>query len=78
MKKDRHSLTADVRGEKEAAVQFVITEKKGRWEETEVTYDIKHKGKTRIVKSKIGIKLSEKLAKQKGVSIFGEEEHGKK
>ena len=70
---DRKSLSADVTNEVES-VQFTITDVGSRWEETEVTYKIKHEGKNEVVKSKIGIKLSRKLAGKKGLGIYGDTE----
>jgi hypothetical protein len=69
-KADKKDLKAKVANEVEA-VQFTITDKGSRWEETEVTHKIKHKGKTEKIKSKIGIKLSKELAKEKGLGIYG-------
>lgn len=70
---DNDSLSTDVSNETES-LQFTITDIGSRWEETGVTYKIKHKGKTEIIKSKIGIKLSEKLSKEKGLGIYGHTE----
>jgi len=72
-KADYKSLPADVRNEIEA-VQFTITDVGSKWEETEVTYKIKHEKIQETIKSKIGIKLSEKLAKEKGLGIYGHTE----
>lgn len=74
---DKKSLTADVISELEA-VQFVITDVGSKWKSTKVEYTIKHKGKTLKMKSQVGIKLSEKLAKEKGLGRFGHEDHKKK
>jgi hypothetical protein len=72
---DKKALKASVTNEVEA-VQFTITDtdRGSRWEETEVTYQIKHKGKTEKIKSKIGIKLSKKFAKKKRLGIYGHTE----
>ena len=70
---DHKSLSADVSNEVEV-LQFTITDVGSRWEEAEVTHKIKHKGTTEIIRSKIGIKLSQKLAKKKGLGIFGHTE----
>ncbi len=70
---DHASLTADVRNEIES-LQFTITGAGSRWEETEVTHKIKHKRHTETIKSKIGVKLSKKLAKEKGLEIYGHTE----
>jgi len=67
---DYGSLTAKVNTELEA-VQFTVTDVGSRWVETEVEYTVSHKGKTEKIKSKIGIKLSKKLAKEKGLGIYG-------
>ena len=67
---DHVVLTAEVDNEMEA-VQFTIVDVGSKWEETEVTFDINHKGKKKKIKSKIGIKLSKKLAKQKGLGVNG-------
>jgi hypothetical protein len=72
-KADYKSLDADVRSEMEA-IQFTITDVGSKWEETEVTHKIKHKGKTEVIKSKIGVKLSNGLAKKKGLGPYGHTE----
>lgn len=66
-------LSADVVNETEA-VQFLITDVGSRWEETEVTHNVEHKGKTKKIKTKIGVKLSKKLAKEKGLGVYGHTE----
>ena len=53
------------------AVQFTLTEKGATWEETKIAYIIQHQGKTERVTSKIDVKLTEQLAKHKGLSIYG-------
>lgn len=68
---DKTSLTEKVNNELEA-VQFVITDVGSKWVPTDVKYVTKHKKKTKTIKSKVGVKLSKKLAKKKGVSIYGE------
>ena len=62
---DYNSLTEDVNTEFEA-VQFTITDMGSKWENTKVEHRIKHKGKTEIIKSKIGMRCSEGLAERKG------------
>jgi hypothetical protein len=52
-------------------VQFTVTDIASRWEETGVSFKIKHKKKTEKIKSKVGIKLSKRLAKAKGVGPYG-------
>lgn len=69
---DETALTADVNSEIEA-VQFTITDVGSDWVSTDVEYDVKHKGKTEKIKSKIGVKLSKKLAKQKKLPWWGDE-----
>lgn len=68
---DYKSLEADVTDEMET-VQFTITDKGSSWTETQVTYTIQHKNKTQKIESKIGIKLSKNLAKEKGLGIYGD------
>jgi hypothetical protein len=70
---DYKSLNADVRSELET-IQFTISNVGSRWEETDVTYQIEHKGKKEVIKSKIGIKLSKKLAEKKRLEIYGHTE----
>lgn len=53
------------------ALQFTITDIGTQWKPTKVKHTIKYKRKTTYVESQIGIKLSEKLAKEKGVDRFG-------
>lgn len=67
---DHGSLTAMVNTEIES-VQFTITDVGSEWVSTGVTHKLKHKGKSEIVRSQIGVKLSERLAKAKGLSRFG-------
>ena len=67
---DYKELSAQVANEMET-VQFTITDKGAQWKETDVTYKIKHKGKTQTIKSKIGIKLTKELAKKKGLGVYG-------
>jgi hypothetical protein len=74
---DYKSLSTEVNTELKA-LQFTITDVGSKWKHTDVEYRIKHKGKTEVVKSEIGVKLSEKLAKEKGLSIFGQEDNRKK
>jgi|PlaIllAssembly_1097288.scaffolds.fasta_scaffold89628_1 hypothetical protein len=74
---DHNSLTAEVDTEIKA-VQFVITDVGSKWEDTKVEHRIKHKGKTETIRSSVGIKLSKKLARQKGLGAFGDEDNRKK
>ena len=70
-KTDQKSLSADVNTEMEA-VQFLVIDVGTKWKSSKVKHKIKHKGKTETIESEIGIKLSEKKAKEKGVGRFGE------
>jgi hypothetical protein len=54
------------------AVQFLVIDVGTKWKSSKVKHKIKHKGKTETIESEIGIKLSEKKAKEKGVGRFGE------
>jgi hypothetical protein len=74
---DQPSLTANV-DTTVKAVQFTITDVGSKWEHTKVVHLIKHKGKPQAVTSTVGVKLSEKLAKKKGLSIYGDEDQRKK
>jgi hypothetical protein len=67
---DRAAITTDVNTNLKAA-QFTITDVGSDWVDTAVTYELKHKGKKEIIKSKIGVKLSERLAKGKGLTRLG-------
>ena len=74
---DNESLSTDVNTTLKV-LQFSITDIGSEWVDTVVTHRIKHKGKSEIVKSRIGVKLSERLAKAKGLSRFGEDKNKKK
>jgi len=67
---DNDTLSEEVNNEIEA-VQFTITDIGSDWVDTDVLYEIKHKNKIQKVKSKIGVKLSKKLAKKKNLSEYG-------
>ncbi len=69
---DNDSLTESVSSELKA-LQFTITDVGSKYEATKLKYKFKHKGKTTKLKSKVYIKLTRKLTKRKGVSIWGEE-----
>jgi hypothetical protein len=57
------------------AVQFTITDAGAtNWMETVVQFKIKHAGKTQVITSKIGIKLSKALANAKKKTVFGDTE----
>ena len=74
---DYNSLSTEVISEVRA-LQFIITDVGSKWVSTDVTYQLSHNKKKETVKSRVGIKLSEKLAKEKGLSKFGHEAKGKK
>jgi len=74
---DRNSLSTEVISEIRA-LQFIITDVGSKWEHTKVEYRIKHKGKSETIRSTVGVKLSERLSKQKGLDRFGHEGQGKK
>jgi len=67
---DYSSLNAVVKNETEA-VQFTVTDVGSRWVETNVSYTITHKKKSKTIKDEVGIKLSRRLAVRKGVGIYG-------
>jgi len=69
---DYESLTEEVTDELEA-VQFTITDVGSKWVGTEVIYDLKHKDKKIKIQSKIGIKCSDKLAKEKNFDKYCKE-----
>lgn len=54
------------------SVQFTLTDVGSKWRDTQVKHRIKHKGKWKTISTKIGVKLSGKLAKKKGLTVFGE------
>jgi hypothetical protein len=67
---DHNSLTAAV-VDRLAALQFTLTDVGSRWEETALTYTIRHQGRSETIRSKIGVKLSERVAKEKGLGRYG-------
>jgi hypothetical protein len=69
---DYKNLSETVNSET-SAVQFTITDVGSKWVPTGVTFMVKHKGKTTKLTDKIGLKLSSKLAKEKGLSIYGQQ-----
>ncbi len=72
---DTDSLSEEVNSELEA-VQFTITDVGSRWVSTGVLHTLKHKKKTQKIQSKISIKLTKRLAEEKGVDIYGEDDQG--
>lgn len=73
---DQQSLTEEVNTELEA-VQFLLTDVGSEWVPTEVTHKLKHKGKSETVHSQVEVKLSEKLAKEKGLDRSGKPKKAK-
>jgi len=67
---DYSSLNATVSSSTQA-VQFTVTDVGSRWENTQVTHRVTHKGKSTIVKTWIGVKLSKALAAQKNLGVWG-------
>jgi hypothetical protein len=67
---DHGSLSVEVNKELDA-MQFIMKDVGGYWKPTMVTYTLKHKEKEERIKSKIDVKLSKKLAKEKGLNIYG-------
>ena len=72
---DYPSLATDVNTSLKA-LQFTITDVGSKWISTQVTHKLKHKGKTETVRSRIGVRLSEHLAKAKGLNRLGEDVSG--
>jgi hypothetical protein len=68
---DYKALSQDVSSTLKA-VQFTMTDVGSEWKATKVKYKIKHNKKTISLERTIGIKLSLKLAKEKGVPIWGQ------
>jgi hypothetical protein len=68
---DTSSITERVNTTLEA-VQFTITDVGSKWVPTKLKYKIKHKGKTIDASSEVGVKLSPKLAKAKGLPVWGD------
>ena len=67
---DYDSLAEQVTDEIEA-VQFILTDIGSDWIPTETTFVLTHKGRREVVLSRIGVKLSEKLAQAKGLDRDG-------
>ena len=67
---DHNSFNQKLNNETKA-VQFKLTEKGATWKETKIGYIIQHQGKAERVTGKIDVKLSERLAEKKGLSIYG-------
>ena len=54
------------------ALQFKLTDVAAKWKPTKVKYKLKYNKKSKEFDDEIGVKLSEDLAKKKGVGIWGE------
>lgn len=61
---DVRALAADVNNAIQS-VQFVVTDIGSDWVDTKVEHKLKHKGKEEIIRSKIGVKNSQKKKKKK-------------
>jgi hypothetical protein len=61
---DAEALQADVNSALKA-VQFVVTDIGSEWKDTKVKHKIKHRGRTKTVKSKIGVKNKKEKDKKK-------------
>ena len=70
---DHDALSTEVNNDLKS-VQFTITDIGSDWVSTDVEHEITHKGKKEKIKSKVGVKLSKKLAKAKGMGRFGGKE----
>jgi hypothetical protein len=69
---DYKVLSAEVNTDLKA-IQFTITDVGSKWVSSRVEHKIKHKGRTETIRSQVGIKLSERLARHKNLGRFGEE-----
>lgn len=58
------------------SVQFTVTDVGSKWVPTTSVYNIKHKNKKQKIVGEIGVRLTPKLAKEKGVNTFGEDDQG--
>jgi hypothetical protein len=65
---DFDSLAEEVLSETEA-IQFTITDIGSEWLPTEVRQRVKHRGHQEVILSRIGVKLSPRLAAQKGLDV---------
>ena len=70
---DNDSLSEEVNSELEA-VQFTIIDAGSLWVSTCVKHTVTHKKKKQEVYSNIGVKLTKRLAEEKGIDIWGEAE----
>jgi hypothetical protein len=67
---DHDSLSTEVNTELKA-VQFAITDVGSQFVPTKLKHRIKHHGKLKRIRSKIGVKLAPAFAEQKGLSVWG-------
>ena len=67
---DYDNLSEHVDNELEA-VQFLLTDIGSDWVPTETRYTLEHQGRTEVVLSRIGVRLSEALARAKGLDRSG-------
>ncbi len=67
---DPVSLSTEVINETEA-VQFTVIDVGSRWEETGVTFRVKHKGREEFIESKIGVRLGKKMQARTGLGRYG-------
>lgn len=67
---DYDSLSEHVDNELEA-VQFLLTDIGSDWVPTRTRYTLEHQGRTEVVLSRIGVRLSEALAQAKGLDRSG-------
>jgi hypothetical protein len=72
---DHPSLSESVSSELKA-LQFTVTEVGGTWRPTKIKYRVKRRKKVQEIYSEIGVKLTRKLAEEKGVGIYGEDDQG--
>jgi hypothetical protein len=70
---DNSILSTNVSSELKA-LQFTVTDVNGDWIPTKVKYRVKHKKKTIEIDNEIGVRLTRKLAEEKGVSEWGREQ----
>ena len=74
---DQKKIT-EVLSSQAKAIQFIITDKGSEWKPTKIKIKAKHKKKIKEIDDEIGVKLSKKLAKEKGLTVWGEEPDDKK
>ncbi len=67
---DHDSLSAEVIDETEA-IQFTLIDVGSRWEETGVTFRVKHKGREEFIESKVGVRLGKEVQARTGLGRYG-------